>query len=49
MEPAISSLIAAAEQGDSSAATALFAQLYSELHRLSGANSRGTASASASA
>ncbi len=30
----ISSLIAGAERGDRSAADALFAQLYSELHRL---------------
>ena len=34
MEPAISSLISAAERGDSSAVDALFAALYSELHRL---------------
>jgi RNA polymerase sigma factor (TIGR02999 family) len=35
MESTISSLIAAAEQGDSTAADALFAELYSELHRVS--------------
>jgi RNA polymerase sigma factor (TIGR02999 family) len=34
VEPAISSLIASAETGDPSAAQALFAALYSELHRL---------------
>ena len=34
MEPTISSLIASAERGDRSAADALFAALYSELHRL---------------
>jgi RNA polymerase sigma factor (TIGR02999 family) len=34
VEPAISSLIASAERGDRSAADALFAALYSELHRL---------------
>jgi RNA polymerase sigma factor (TIGR02999 family) len=34
MEPTISSLIASAEGGDRSAADALFAALYSELHRL---------------
>ena len=34
MEPAISSLIGAADQGDRSAAEALFGSLYSELHRL---------------
>ena len=34
METAISSLIASAERGDRSAADALFAALYSELHRL---------------
>ena len=34
MEPAISSLLVAAERGDASAADALFAALYSELHRL---------------
>lgn len=34
MEPAISALIASAEGGDRSAAGALFAALYSELHRL---------------
>ena len=34
MEPPISSLIASAEQGDRSAADALFAALYSDLHRL---------------
>ena len=34
MEPTISSLIASAEGGDPSAADALFAALYSELHRL---------------
>ena len=34
MEPKISSLIASAEGGDRSAADALFAALYSELHRL---------------
>jgi RNA polymerase sigma factor (TIGR02999 family) len=34
MEPSISTLIIAAEQGDSSAADALFAALYEELHRL---------------
>ena len=34
MEPAISSLIGAAERGDASAAEALFSALYSELHRL---------------
>ena len=34
MESAISSLIASAERGDRSAADALFAALYSELHRL---------------
>ena len=34
MASTIPSLIAAAEQGDSSAATALFAALYAELHRL---------------
>jgi RNA polymerase sigma factor (TIGR02999 family) len=34
MESSLSTLIAAAEQGDSSAAAALFAALYSELHRL---------------
>ncbi len=34
MGSAISSLIVAAEQGDKSAADALFAALYSELHRL---------------
>ncbi len=33
-EPPISSLIASAEQGDRSAADALFAALYSDLHRL---------------
>jgi RNA polymerase sigma factor (TIGR02999 family) len=34
VEPTISSLIASAEGGDPSAADALFAALYSELHRL---------------
>ena len=34
MESTISSLISAAERGDSSAAQALFAALYSELHRV---------------
>jgi RNA polymerase sigma factor (TIGR02999 family) len=34
MESTLSTLIAAAEQGDSGAAGALFAALYSELHRL---------------
>ena len=34
MEETISSLIASAEQGDRSAADALFSTLYSELHRL---------------
>jgi RNA polymerase sigma factor (TIGR02999 family) len=34
MESSLSTLIAAAEQGDSGAAAALFAALYSELHRL---------------
>jgi DNA-directed RNA polymerase specialized sigma24 family protein len=34
MESSLSTLIAAAEQGDSSAAGALFTALYSELHRL---------------
>ena len=34
METAIPSLIASAESGDGSAADALFAALYSELHRL---------------
>jgi RNA polymerase sigma factor (TIGR02999 family) len=34
VEPAISSLIGAAEQGDCSAAEALFGSLYAELHRL---------------
>ncbi len=34
MEPTISSLMQAAEQGDASAADALFAMLYSELHAL---------------
>ena len=34
MEPTISSLIAAAEHGDDAAPGALFAALYSELHRL---------------
>lgn len=34
MEQTISSLIASAEQGDRSAADALFSTLYSELHRL---------------
>lgn len=34
MEPTISSLIVSAEGGDSSAASALFATLYAELHRL---------------
>jgi len=34
MEPAISSLIASVEGGDVSASDALFAALYSELHRL---------------
>jgi RNA polymerase sigma factor (TIGR02999 family) len=34
VEATISSLIAGAERGDRSAADALFAQLYSELHRL---------------
>lgn len=34
MEPAVSSLIDSAAQGDRSAADALFAALYSELHRL---------------
>jgi hypothetical protein len=36
MESTVSSLIAAAEQGDNSAAEELFAALYSELHRLAG-------------
>ncbi len=36
MEAPISSLIASAERGDRSAADALFASLYSELHRLAG-------------
>ena len=34
MEPAISSLIVSAEHGDPTAAEALFAALYSELHRM---------------
>jgi len=34
VEPTLSSLIANADRGDRSAADALFAQLYSELHRL---------------
>ena len=34
MEPSLSALIAAAEAGDGSAAEALFAALYSELHRM---------------
>jgi RNA polymerase sigma factor (TIGR02999 family) len=34
VDPTISSLISAAEQGDGSASNALFAALYSELHRL---------------
>jgi RNA polymerase sigma factor (TIGR02999 family) len=34
LEPTISSLIVSAEDGDPSAASALFAALYSELHRL---------------
>ena len=34
MEPAISSLIASADGGDASAADALFAALYAELHRM---------------
>lgn len=34
MEPTLSSLIASAEGGDPSAADALFAMLYSELHRM---------------
>src|SRR5438105_6589177 len=34
MDPAVASLISAAEQGDRSAAGALFEALYSELHRL---------------
>jgi len=34
MEPTISSLIGAAEGGDSSAAEALFSALYAELHRM---------------
>ena len=34
MEPTISSLIASAEGGDPAAASALFATLYAELHRL---------------
>jgi RNA polymerase sigma factor (TIGR02999 family) len=34
LEPTISSLIVSADEGDPSAATALFATLYSELHRL---------------
>ena len=34
MEPTISSLIVSAESGDQTAAAALFAALYSELHRL---------------
>ena len=34
MEPSLSALIASAEAGDRSAADALFAALYSELHRL---------------
>jgi len=36
MDPTISSLIASAEGGDRSAAEALFATLYQELHRLAG-------------
>lgn len=34
MEPAVSSLIEAAERGDQSAADTLFSTLYSELHRI---------------
>jgi hypothetical protein len=34
MQPTISSLLGAAEQGDAAAAEALFTALYSELHRL---------------
>jgi hypothetical protein len=33
-QPTLSSLLAAAENGDESAANALFSTLYSELHRL---------------
>ena len=43
MESPISSLIPAADKGDFAAAEALFAALYSELHRLSD-NLRGMAS-----
>ena len=43
MEPKISSLIAAAEGGDRTAADALFAALYSELHRLARRQLAGSA------